>query len=127
MNIYNNLGWFDTGLLIILLLLPILAAAAGVVFLLVQAAGVLVRYVRSGESHRRKEKRDRAKAVGKVLKVHRIRCGMTSEFVAEAVGVSRKVVFRWEKGACVLNAANLLPLAELYGVTVEELQDGKAE
>lgn len=124
---YNNLGWFDTGLFVILWLLPILVVAAGIIFLLVQVISVLIRYVRSGEVRRRREERGRTKALGEILKIHRIRCGMTPEFVAEAVGVSRRAVFRWEKGTCVLNAANLRPLAELYGVTMEELQERKAQ
>ena len=43
------------------------------------------------------------------------------EFVAEAVGVSRQAVSKWETGAADPSTANLLALAKLYGVSPEEL------
>ena len=38
------------------------------------------------------------RSLGEVLKEHRTRCGMTQEFVAEAMGVSRQAVSKWENG-----------------------------
>ena len=49
---------------------------------------------------------------------------MTQEFVAEAVGVSRQAVSKWETGAADPSTANLLALAKLYGVPAEELLRG---
>ena len=49
---------------------------------------------------------------------------MTQEFVAEAVGVSRQAVSKWETGAADPSTANLLALAKLYGVSAEELLRG---
>lgn len=122
MNIYASSNWFGKAMIVIGMMLPVLVAAAIVVFLIVQGIRLLVRDVRSGDARRRREKRRDAKSMGETLKAHRVRCGMTPEFVAGAVGVSRGAVSRWERGACVLSTANLLPLADLYGVTVEELR-----
>ena len=119
MNIFANVDWLDIALG---MMLPVLVAAAVVAFLIVQGIRLPVRYVRSGDARRRREKRRDARRAGETLKAHRVRCGMTPEFVAGAVGVSRRAVSRWERGACVLSTANLLPLADLYGVTVEELR-----
>ena len=69
----------------------------------------------------REEKAKTRKPLGETLKDHRTRCHMTQEFVAEAVGVSRQAVSKWENGASDPSTANLLVLAKLYGVSAEEL------
>ena len=46
---------------------------------------------------------------------------MTQEFVAEAVGVSRQSVSKWEQGISEPSTSNLFALAKLFGVSVEEL------
>ena len=56
----------------------------------------LIRYLKSGEI--RKEKSLIKKSLGEVLKQHREECKMTQEFVAEAIGVSRQAVSKWETG-----------------------------
>lgn len=114
-----NITWSD---IITGVILPVLFVTAVVVVLIVQMVIRLAKYARSGDIRTRRETRSMARSIGETLKSHRIRCGMTPEFVAESVGVSRKAVLRWEKGVSVLNTTNLLPLADLYGVAVEELQ-----
>ena len=122
MNIYANMSAAQSVFLVFGMMLPFLALAAAVVCLITQAYKALVRYTRSGEMRRRVERKARAKAMGARLKACRVRRGMTPAYVAGAVGVSPGAVRRWERGAVELGAANLLPLADLYGVTVEELQ-----
>ena len=61
------------------------------------------------------------RSLGEVLKEHRTRCGMTQEFVAESLGVSRQAVSKWENGTADPATSNLLKLAKLYGVSPEEL------
>ena len=61
------------------------------------------------------------RALGEALREHRVRCKMTQEFVAEAVGVSRQAVSKWENGASDPSTSNLCMLAKLYGVPPEEL------
>ena len=46
---------------------------------------------------------------------------MTQEFVAEALGVSRQAVSKWETGAADPSTSNLLALAKLFGIPAEEL------
>lgn len=40
---------------------------------------------------------------------------MTQEFVAEALGVSRQAVSKWESGASDPSTTNLIALAKLFG------------
>lgn len=101
---------------------------ATVVLLLIVAVGVYVlvllikalrKYIRSEPV--RKEKAASARSLGEVLKRRRTECRMTQEFVAEALGVSRQAVSKWESGASDPSTANLIALAKLFGSTPEEL------
>ena len=96
--------------------LALLALAVYLVVLLIRA---LRKYLRSGEV--RQENRTAVESLAKALKGHRERCRMTQEFVAEAIGVSRQAVSKWETGAADPSTANLLALAKLDGVSPEEL------
>ena len=64
------------------------------------------------------------RSLGEALKDHRQRCGMTQEYVAEALGVSRQAVSKWETGAAEPSTSNLLALAKLYGIDPGELLRG---
>ena len=93
-----------------------LALFVGLLSLIVRA---LLKYLRAGEA--RKEKTAVKRSLGEALREHRVRCKMTQEFVAEAVGVSRQAVSKWENGASDPSTSNLFMLAKLYGVPPEEL------
>ena len=69
----------------------------------------------------RQEQQSIRRSLGEVLKEHRLRCAMTQEFVAEAMGVSRQAVSKWENGTADPSTSHLLKLAQLYGVDPEEL------
>lgn len=88
-------------------------------YLAVQAVKALRKYNRSAEV--RKEKTQARRSLGETLKAHRVRCKMTQEFVAEALGVSRQAVSKWETGAADPSTSNLLALAKLFGVSAEAL------
>ena len=105
--------------LLLLALVLLFALAAGYLFRLVILA--LLKYLRSGEV--RKEKAETKKTLGEALKAHRTRCKMTQEFVAEALGVSRQAVSKWESGASDPSTSNLLALAKLFGIDAKELLD----
>lgn len=79
----------------------------------------LLKYIKSKDV--REEKSVIKKSLGEVLKAHRTRCKMTQEFVAEAIGVSRQAVSKWEMGASDPSTSNLLALAKLFGISAEEL------
>lgn len=96
-----------------------LAVLAGVVYLAILVARALRKYLRSGPA--RKEKAEDRRSLGEVLKEQRLRCQMTQEFVAEALGVSRQAVSKWETGTADPSTSNLLALAKLFGVPAEEL------
>ena len=96
--------------------LLILAVGVYVLILLIRA---LRKYIRSEPV--RKEKAASARSLGEVLKRRRTECKMTQEFVAEALGVSRQAVSKWESGASDPSTANLIALAKLLGTTPEEL------
>lgn len=46
---------------------------------------------------------------------------MTQAFVAEAMGVSRQAVSKWENVASDPSTSNLISLSKLYKVSVEDL------
>lgn len=52
--------------------------------------------------------------------------GLSQADVAEALQLSRQAVSRWEAGAASPSTENLLRLAQLYGVTLDELLNGPA-
>ena len=87
--------------------------------LLILVFRALHKYLDNGPQ--RKEEEILRRSLGEVLKDHRMRCSMTQEFVAEALGVSRQAVSKWENGTADPSSSNLLKLAQLYGVTAEAL------
>lgn len=89
------------------------------VVLLVLLIKALIKYIKSEPV--RQEKDEIKKSLGEVLKQHREECKMTQEFVAEAVGVSRQAVSKWENGTSDPSTSNLLALAKLYKISPEEL------
>ena len=89
------------------------------IYLLILVIRALRKYIRSGPV--RREKEAACRSLGEALKKHRMDRNMTQEFVAEALGVSRQAVSRWETGAADPSTSNLLALAKLFGVSAEEL------
>ncbi len=79
----------------------------------------LLKYINSKDI--REDKVEFKKSLGEVLKYHRTSSKMTQEFVAEAVGVSRQAVSKWENGVSDPSTSNLLIIADLYGLSIEDL------
>jgi len=90
--------------------------------LLVLVPLALLKYLKSKEV--RRETAIIRQSLGEALREQRIRCNMTQEFVAEALGVSRQAVSKWENGTSDPSTSNLIALAKLYGVPAEELLRG---
>lgn len=59
--------------------------------------------------------------IAKRLYEYRRAAGLSQEQVAEKVGVSRQAVSKWECAESTPDTENLIALAVLYGVTVDEL------
>ncbi len=51
--------------------------------------------------------------------------GMTQAELAEMLGVTNKAVSKWETGEAMPETGLLLPIARIFGVTVDELLEGK--
>lgn len=92
------------GVLVTLLILGILA---------------LIKYIRRKDGG--PETRQIRKNLGETLRAYRMERNMTQEFVAEKTSVSRQAVSKWETGTSEPCVFNLMALAKLYGVAVEEL------
>lgn len=108
-----------TGLVFVLVSLPLSALFIYLVVLIVRA---LQKYIKSGPA--REDAKIVRNSLAEKLREHRTQCKMTQEFVAEAVGVSRQAVSKWENGTSDPSTANLIALAKLYGITPEELLEG---
>lgn len=85
-------------------------------FLLIKALRTYIR-VNEGTAQSLSMRRP----LGEAIKSQRNACGMTQEFVAGELGVSRQAVSKWESGASEPNTTNLIALAKLFGVEPEEL------
>lgn len=53
--------------------------------------------------------------------------GMTQEELAEAVGVSRQAVYKWECGQSYPEVAKLIELKLLFGISIDDLLDENYE
>ncbi|MFI3231395.1 MAG: helix-turn-helix transcriptional regulator, partial [bacterium] len=91
----------------------------GIIYLLVLVARALLKYIRTGEV--RKEKLETKKCLGELIRQNRLDHHMTQEFVAEALGVSRQAVSKWENGTSDPSTSNLLAIAKLFDISAEEL------
>ncbi len=105
---------------VILIYLALFALFLYVVWLLIRA---LRKYLRSRDAASPQDESVR-RSLGEAIKAHRSQRGMTQEFVAERLGVSRQAVSKWEMGQSDPSTANLLALAQLFDVGVEELLKG---
>lgn len=62
---------------------------------------------------------------GEFLYLLRKEKGMTQTALAERLGVTNKAVSKWETGEAMPETSLLVPLSEIFGVTVDELLNGK--
>ena len=92
------------------------------IFIIVLLIRALLKYLNDKKTTSEQEIIRRS--LGEVLKEYRQQSGMTQEYVAEALGVSRQAVSKWETGVAEPSTSNLLALAKLYGVDPGELLGG---
>ena len=62
-----------------------------------------------------------AKTIGKKLHELRKQSGFTQDYVAEKLGVSAQAVSKWENDIACPDIMTLPNIAELYGITIDEL------
>ena len=89
------------------------------IYLIVLIIKSLRKYINSSDE--RKETNSIKKTLGETIKEYRTKCKMTQEFVAESLSVSRQAVSKWESGSSDPSTSNLIALAKLFNVSVEEL------
>lgn len=100
-------------------LIFVLGSFVGGVYLFILVVKALRKYIRSGNVN--PETARTRKSLGEVLRKHRTDRGMTQEFVAQALGISRQAVSKWENGTSEPTTTNLIALAKLFGVEPEDL------
>ena len=88
--------------------------------LVVLAIKALWKYLHTREKQQQQNAPQRP-SLAQTLRQHRQDRGMTQEFVAETLGVSRQAVSKWENGTADPTTANLFALARLYGVAPQDL------
>ena len=103
----------------LIIIIPLFALFVYLTVLIIRA---LRKYIKGSPA--RKEAKTVRTTLGEKLRENRVRCKLSQEFVAEAVGVSRQVVSKWENGISDLSTSNLISLAKLYGLSAEELLEG---
>ena len=103
-------------------LIVIIPLFALFIYLVILAVKALRKYIKSGPA--REEAKMVRTSLGEKLRENRVRCKMSQEFVAEAVGVSRQAVSKWENGGSDPSTSNLIALAKLYGLSAEDLLEG---
>lgn len=92
---------------------------AALIYLFVLLVKALRKYLAAAPV--RAEKEELKRSLGETIRDFRQRRGMTQEFVAESLGVSRQAVSKWESGRSDPSTSNLLALSRLFGVSPEEL------
>ena len=55
------------------------------------------------------------------IKHYRKQAGLSQEEMAEKIGVSRQAITKWENGTGTPDIANLMAIAEIFQITVDEL------
>ena len=96
------------------------------IFLIIAIAVLFVKFMTSGikyfSSKTKTEQPSTAQnQLHDLLREYRIKNNMTQEFVAQALGISRQAVSKWEKGTSEPSTSNLLAIAKLYGVPPQEI------
>ncbi len=59
--------------------------------------------------------------LGEKIAVLRTKCGYSQEYLAEALGVSRQAVSKWELGTALPDADKVVALSDYFGVSTDYL------
>lgn len=66
-------------------------------------------------------------SIGEKLYTHRKNAGLSQEELAEKIGVSRQAVSKWERDESSPDTNNLITLAKLYNISLDDLVLGEAK
>ncbi len=66
-------------------------------------------------------------SLGQRISLYRKQSGMSQEKVAEYIGISRQAVTKWENDRSAPSTENLIRLAELYNISLNDLVSDKEE
>lgn len=66
------------------------------------------------------------KSMGEIIAVLRRERGITQKELADRLNITDKAVSKWERGLALPDTAAIPKLAEIFGVSVEELISAKA-
>ena len=114
----NPLGSVDILFFILAIILPI-AVVVGLILLIFYLVRKNKEHAKPYEN--KNEQEQTRKTLGETLKLYREKSNMTQEFVAEKLEVSRQAVSKWETDLSEPSTSNLIALAKLYDVSVDEL------
>lgn len=103
-------------LIFLMIAAPIALLSIYIVVLVIKA---LNKYLKSPNI--RKENGFTKTTLGETIRNCRLDKKLSQEFVAEALGVSRQAVSKWENGTSDPSTSNLIALSRLYEVPAEEL------
>ena len=113
MKMHHASGWISAvSILTTLLLLALVAGGAILLYVLLKGAK---------DRRSRRDNEALYQSLAEALKARRAAHGMSQEQVAEALGVSRQAVSKWENGTAEPSTSNLLALAKLFDISPEEL------
>lgn len=59
------------------------------------------------------------------IKAERIKRGITMEELADSIGTTKQLIYKYENGMCQPNATVAVSIAERLGTTVEKLVKGE--
>ncbi len=67
------------------------------------------------------------KNLGEQIYFYRTKCGLSQLDIAEKLDVSRQSVSKWENGVATPELEKVVKLAELFGITLDELVSGTVQ
>lgn len=102
----------------LLMLIPTLIILALSIYLFILIVKALKTYIKTNNKSGDPQVK---RSLGQIIKSYRTENNMTQEYLAEALGISRQSVSKWEQGITEPSTSNLLALAKVFNVSPEEL------
>lgn len=102
----------------VLILFPFLISTVLGLYLFILVIKALKTYIKANNKTGDPQVK---KSFGQIIKSYRTKNNMTQEYLAEALGISRQSVSKWEQGITEPSTSNLLALAKVFKVSPEEL------